>query len=163
MGTKPNPIREGFHTVTPSLTILGAAEAIEFYKRAFGAVECYRLNTPDDKIAHAEIKIGNSMVFLCDEMPAWGCVSAKTLGGSPVGLTLYVEDVDALVQQAVSAGATLEFPITDQPWGDRSGAVRDPYGFRWGINTQVELVSNEEIERRMAAFFSGKDWRAEAS
>ena len=158
MGMKPNPIREGFHTVTPSLNILGAAEAIDFYKRAFNAVESERMNGPDGKIVHAELKIGNSMIFLCDENPEWGCLSPKTIGGSPVSLSLYVEDVDALVHQAVAAGATLEYPLTNQPWGDRSAMVRDPYGFRWGINSHIEDVSDEELSRRMVAFFAGKAW-----
>ena len=144
------PIPEGYHTVTPTLVVNGAAEAIEFYTRAFGAVELFRMPAPDgQKLWHAEIQIGDSRLMLSDEFPEMcGTRSPKTLGGTPVGIYLYVEDADAVVQRAVNAGATVVMPLTDMFWGDRFGTILDPFGHQWSIATHVEDVSGEEIARR---------------
>ena len=146
------PIPEGYHTVTPTLVVDGAAAAIEFYRRAFGAVELFRMPAPDgQKLWHAEIQIGDSRLMLSDELPEMcGTPSPKTLGGTPVGIHLYVEDADAAVQRAVDAGATVVMPLTDMFWGDRFGTILDPIGHHWSIATHVEDVSGEEIARRAA-------------
>lgn len=146
-------IPDGFHTVTPGLTVKGAEKAIEFYKKAFGATEINRMKGPDGKIIHAEIKIGNSIVFLSDEMPGM-CSSPQTLGGSPVGLYVYVDDVDAMFNRAVSAGAQVKMPVADMFWGDRYGQVIDPFGHQWGLSTHKEDVSPEEMKRRGEEFFA---------
>lgn len=143
------PIPDGFHTVTPYLIVKGAAAAIDFYKKAFGAEERFRCPMPDGRIGHAEIRIGNSHVMLADEFPEMGAKSPQTLGGTPFGICLYVLDSDASFQRAVSAGATVERPIADQFYGDRSGSVIDPYGHKWTISTHKRDVSMEEIERAM--------------
>jgi uncharacterized glyoxalase superfamily protein PhnB len=147
-----NPIPHGFHSVTPSLTVNNAAEAIEFYKRAFGAQELYRMAAPDGSgIWHAELKIGDSHVMLNDEFPNMGTSRApKSLGATTVNLHLYVEDADAVFQRAVEAGATVSMPLMDAFWGDRYGTVTDPYGHSWGIATHIEDVSEEEMMRRAA-------------
>jgi PhnB protein len=143
-----NPIPEGYHTVTPALSIDGAAEAIEFYKRAFGAEERYRMTTPDGKIAHAELQIGDSVVMVSDAFE-WSGVKAPTqVGATTAGLFMYVEDVDAAFQSAVDAGATVAMPVETQFWGDRFGSLTDPFGHNWSLATHVEDVSREEIERR---------------
>ncbi|MBD0328933.1 MAG: VOC family protein [Thermoleophilia bacterium] len=148
------PIPEGYHSVTPSLAIDGAADAIEFYKRAFGAQERYRMPTPDGKVAHAELQIGDSVVMLSDSFD-WSGVKAPTeLGGTTVGIFVYVEDVDAVFQQAVDAGATVAMPVETQFWGDRFGSLTDPYGHHWSLATHVEDVSPEEIERRSREAFA---------
>lgn len=152
MNTQPQTPPPGFHSVTPSLTIRGAAEAIAFYERAFGATEVMRLAAPDGKVMHAEIRIGDSIIMLSDEYPDWGCLSPLTIGGSPSMLMLYVADCDAFFAQAVAAGATAVRPVTNQFWGDRSGTVADPYGYRWNLATQVEVVPPEEIDRRAQAW-----------
>ncbi len=148
------PIPEGYHTVTPTLVVDDAARAIEFYTRAFGAVELFRMPAPDgQKLWHAEIQIGDSRLMLSDELPEMcGSRSPKTLGGSPVGIHLYVEDADAVVQRAVDAGATVGMPLMDTFWGDRYGQVTDPFGHQWGIATHQEDLSEEEIQRRAEAF-----------
>jgi uncharacterized glyoxalase superfamily protein PhnB len=152
-GVKPIP--EGHHTVTPHLIVRGAAEAIEFYKKAFGAVELGRSPGPDGKsIIHAMIRIGNSLLFLNDEFPAMGCRSPVAMGGSAVTLTLYVEDVDKVFQQAVAAGAKVRMPLMDMFWGDRYGSVTDPFGHEWALATHIEDVSREEIEKRAKAAFA---------
>ena len=145
-------IPEGYHTLTPTLVVNGAAEAIEFYKRAFGAVELFRMPAPDgQKLWHAELQIGDSRIMLSDEFSEMcGSRSPQTLGGSPVGIHLYVEDADAAVQRAVDAGATVVMPLTDMFWGDRFGGIVDPFGHRWSIATHVEDVSEEEMARRAA-------------
>ena len=148
-GVKPVP--EGYHTVTPHLVIRGAAEAIEFYKKAFGAEELMRMPMPDGKIAHAEIKIGDSILMLSEEFPEYGAVSPQSLGGCPGGVFLYVENVDALFAQAVGAGAEVKMPVADQFWGDRYGKLVDPFGHLWAIGTHVEDLTPEEIGRRAAA------------
>ncbi len=145
------PVPEGYHTVTPYLIVSGGAKAIDFYKRALGAKERMRLEGPDGKIGHAEIEIGDSVIMLADEFPEMGAKSPQSIGGTPVGICLYVENVDARFQQAVSAGAKIERPLQDQFYGDRSGTVIDPFGHKWTIATHIEDVPHDEINRRMAA------------
>lgn len=145
------PIPDGYHSVTPYLYIKGAARAIDFYKQAFGAVEVMRLASPDGKVGHAEIKIGDSHVMLADEHPEMGARSPQSIGGSPVGLMVYLPDVDKVVDRAVKAGATLERPVEDKFYGDRTGGIVDPFGHRWYISTHIEDVPPEEMERRAAA------------
>jgi PhnB protein len=142
------PIPEGYHTATPYLIVSGAAAAIEFYTKAFGATELFRMAGPDGKIFHAEIKIGNSPIMLADEFPEMGVKIAKTLGGSPMFLMLYVENVDALAAQAVAAGAKEVRPLQNQFYGDRSGTFEDPFGLSWTLSTHVEDVPPEEMQRR---------------
>ena len=145
------PIPDGYHTLTPYLSIKGAAAAIEFYKKAFNAVELMRLVGPNGTIGHAEIRIGNSPIMLADEHPPMNFLSPKTIGGSPVLLHLYVDDSDKMFAQAVAAGATVLRALNTQFYGDRSGTILDPYGHMWSLSTHVEDVSAEEIERRAAA------------
>jgi PhnB protein len=154
MTSTTRPIPEGYHSVTPALAFRDAVSAIEFYKKAFGATEGMRLTDPDGKIAHAELVIGDSHIMISEENPEFNH-SPQSLGGATVVLHLYVEDVDAVVGQAVDAGAQLVLPVKDQFYGDRAGRVADPYGHVWAIATHTEDVSQEEIEKRFAAFFSG--------
>jgi PhnB protein len=142
------PIPEGYHTLTPSLSVENAAEAIEFYKRAFGASERARTLGPDGKIAHAELQIGDSVLMLADPFPQATTKPPTQIGGTAVTLFLYVEDVDAVFKQAVGAGATSTMDVDDMFWGDRFGSVTDPYGHSWGIATHVEDVPPEELEER---------------
>jgi PhnB protein len=151
MATAVKPIPDGYHTVTPYLIIKGAADALEFYKKAFGATELFRMAQPDGKIGHAEIKIGDSPIMLADEFPEMGYRSPQSLGGSPVSILLYVEDVDGLFNQAVGAGAKIDKPLEDKFYGDRGGSLVDPFGHIWHIATHKEDVSPEEMEKRMAA------------
>jgi PhnB protein len=145
------PIPDGYHTATPYLIAKGAAAAIEFYKKAFGATELMRCPGPGGALMHAEIKIGDSPIMLADEFPEMKILSPSSLGG-PSGLVLlYVPDVDARFAQAVAAGATVERPVKDEFYGDRAGTLMDPFGHRWTIATHVEDVSPEEIQRRMEA------------
>jgi PhnB protein len=146
------PIPDGYHTVTPYLIIQGAAQALDFYRQAFGATELMRLAGPDGKIGHAEIRIGDSPIMLADEHPEMGAISPQTLGGAAVSIVLYVADVDARFAQAVGAGCTVLRPLQDQFYGDRTGTLRDPFGHTWTVATHIEDVSPEEMERRMAAF-----------
>jgi uncharacterized glyoxalase superfamily protein PhnB len=146
---KVKPIPEGMHTVTPHLVCAGAAEAIEFYKRAFGAVEAARLPGPQGKLMHAMIRIGDSAVMLVDEFPEMGALSPTSLKGSPVTIHLYVEDVDATVARAVKAGAKITMPVADMFWGDRYGQLVDPFGHRWSVGTHVRDVSPEEMRQAM--------------
>jgi PhnB protein len=155
MSDKVKPIPEGYHSVTPYLIVDGAAQAIEFYKQAFGAVEAFRMDIPGGKVGHAELKIGDSYLMLADEHPAMGARGPKTVGGSPISLVLYVEDVDAVVARAVEAGAKLTRPVADQFYGDRTGGVEDPFGHAWYVATHVEDVSSEEMEKRAAAHQAG--------
>ena len=153
--TRVMAIPRGYHSVTPHLTVRGAAEAIEFYKRAFGARERGRMPGPDGKtIMHAELQIGDSIVFLADEFPDMGCRAPKTLGGATGTLHLYVTDVDRAFQRAVAAGAEVRMPVTDMFWGDRYAKVADPFGHEWGLATHKEDLSAREIGRRAEAFFS---------
>jgi len=149
--SKVNPVPEGMRTVTPHLICAGAAEAIEFYKKAFGAVEVARLPGPDGKIMHAMIRIGDSDVMLVDEMPQWGALGPKALKGSAVTLHLYVEDADAFAARAVKAGATITMPLQDMFWGDRYGKVVDPFGHDWSIATHIREVTPEEMQNAMQA------------
>lgn len=139
------PIPEGMHTVTPHLVCAGAASAIEFYKKAFGAVELHRLPGPDGSLMHAAVRIGDSVVMLVDENPEWNIKSPKTLNGSPVTIHLYVENVDAVYDQAIVAGATGTMEPREMFWGDRYGIVIDPFGHCWSIATHVRDVSPEEM------------------
>src|SRR5689334_9735888 len=151
-----SPIPEGFHTITPSLTVHAAAEAIEFYKRAFGAVEIDRATSPDGtKIMHATIQIGDSRIMLNDEFPEMNCKGPLALGGAPTSLFVYVEDADALFSQAVAAGVTVTMPLADMFWGDRFGSVTDPYGHNWSIATRKRDVSIEEAMQAMQELGDG--------
>jgi len=145
------PIPAGYHSVTPYLMVRDAARAMAFYRDAFGATEVMRFAGPDGRIAHAEVKIGDSHVMLADELPDQGFVGPQTLGGSGVSLMLYVNDVDATFAQALAAGATVRRPVADQFYGDRMGTLVDPYGHVWSIGTHREDVSVEEMQRRMAS------------
>jgi PhnB protein len=151
MTNKVKPIPEGYHTATPYLIVTGAAKAIEFYKSAFGADEIMRMPQPDGRIGHAEIKIGDSTIMLADEFPEMGARSPQSLGGSPVSILLYVENVDTVFAQAVAAGAKVQRPLADQFYGDRTGGVTDPFGHVWYIATHTEDVSEEEMKKRAAA------------
>ena len=144
------PIPDGYHSVTPYLILDDAARALEFYKQAFGAVELLRMPGPNGKIGHAEIRIGDSPIMLADEAPAMGARSARTIGGSPISLMVYVENVDAMVAQAVAAGGKLVRPVADQFYGDRTGGIDDPFGYHWYLATHVEDVPPDELERRAA-------------
>jgi PhnB protein len=147
------PIPEGYHTVTPGLVVRGGAQAIDFYTRAFGARELGRMTSPDgQQILHAELQLGDARIMLSDEMPDMGTYSPAALGGTAVGLHLYVEDADAVFQQAIDAGATVLQPLMNAFWGDRYGRLRDPFGHDWGIATHIEDVSDEEMRRRAEAF-----------
>ena len=146
-----NPIPKGYHSVTPYLIIKDAARAIDFYKKVFDAAELVRMADPSGKVGHAEIKIGDSMIMLADETPEMGYRSPQSLGGSPVGIHLYLSDSDATVEKAVAAGAKLERPVQDQFYGDRSGQIRDPFGHVWTVSTHKEDLSPEEMKKRMAA------------
>lgn len=145
------PIPEGYRSVTPYLIVNGAAGALEFYKKVFGATELMRFDGPGGTIAHAEIRIGDSIVMLGDENPEMGFRGAGSIGGSPVGLMLYVDDCDRTFDAAVAAGATVRKPLKDEFYGDRSGTIVDPFGHVWTVSTHKEDVSPEEMQRRMAA------------
>jgi len=153
MNTTIKRIPEGYHTATPYLIISQAAKALEFYKEAFGARELMRLTSPQGQVAHAEIIIGDSRLMLADEFPEWDARSPQTIGGSPVFIALYVEDVDAVISRAVAAGAKLLKPIENQFYGDRSGCVTDPFGHKWSVATHIEDLSPEEMKKRAAALF----------
>jgi len=137
------------HSVTPHLVCAGAAAAIEFYKKAFGAVELTRMPGPQGKLMHASIRIGDSAVMLVDESPEWGMLGPKSLKGSPVTIHLYVEDADAFVARAVKAGAKVTMPVDDMFWGDRYGKIEDPFGHHWSVGTHVRDVSSEEMQQAM--------------
>lgn len=146
MPSKVNPVPPGYHSLTPYLVLSDAAKAIEFYSQAFGAKEISRMNGPSGKIMHAELQIGDSRMMLSDEMMANR--SPQSLGGSPVSIFLYVEDVDSVFSQAVSAGATADMPPADMFWGDRYGKLTDPFGNLWGLATHIEDVAPEEMGKR---------------
>jgi PhnB protein len=145
------PIPDGYHTVTPYLIVNGGSDAIEFHKRAFGAVEHERMQDDCGKVRHAEISIGNSRIMLADETPEFGALGPKTIGGTPVNIHLYVEDVDAVVANAVAAGANLTRQVADQFYGDRVGGITDPFGHRWFVATHKEDLTMEEIRARAVA------------
>jgi PhnB protein len=143
------PIPDGYHTLTPFLTVRDAARAIEFYKRAFGAVERGAMKGPDGKIMHAELKIGDSIVMLSDEFPEFGALSPQSTGGAGMGLHIYIDGVDAAFDRAVQAGAEVEMPVMDQFWGDRYGKLKDPFGHKWSIATHVKDLSLDEMKQGM--------------
>lgn len=149
MAAKTQATPPGYHSVTPYLVVRDGARAIDFYKQAFGATEISRMGTPDGKIAHAELKIGDSMIMLSDEM--MGYKSPQSLGGSPVSIFLYVEDVDSVFNKAVQAGAKTDMAPADMFWGDRYGKLTDPFGHSWGIATHIEDVTPAEMEKRAKA------------
>lgn len=153
MARATRPVPEGFHTITPYIIARDANAAIEFYKRAFGAEELSRSAAPNGLILNAQIRIGDSILMLMDESQEWGSKSPLALGGSPTIIHLYVEDVDAVFNQATRAGAKVTMPLGDQFWGDRYGMVTDPYGHTWSIATHTEDVSPQEIAQRQEAAF----------
>lgn len=148
-------IPAGYHSITPYINIKGAAEAIEFYKKAFGATEVGRITMPDKSVGHAELQIGNSKIMLAETSPQWGNKNPIELGGSPVSLCIYVEDVDAVFAQALAAGATVTngMEVKDQFYGDRTGSLTDPFGHKWSIMTRKEDLSFAEIQKRSDAMF----------
>ena len=146
---KVKPVPDGMHSVTPHLVCAGAADAIEFYKKAFGAVERGRLAGPQGRLMHAMIRICDSPVMLVDEMPEWGALGPKALKGSPVTIHLYVVDVDAFVKRAVAAGAKITMPVADMFWGDRYGKLEDPFGHHWSVATHVRDVGMDEMKQAM--------------
>ncbi len=156
MTSKVKAIPDGYHTLTPYINVKGGVEAIEFYKKAFGAKEIGRITMPDGSIGHAEIEIGDSKIMLAEENDQWGNLSPQTLGGTAVSLCLYVEDVDAVYARALQAGATVtgEMEVKDQFHGDRSGTLIDPFGHKWTILTHIEDISFEELQKRMNAMCS---------
>jgi len=148
--SKVSYIPKGYNSITPYLVIKGASQAIDYYKKVFGATEVFRMDTPDGKVGHAELKIGDSHVMLADENPKMGQghTSAASIGTSPVSLYLYIPDVDRIVERAVTAGAKVLKPVQDQFYGDRSGFIQDPFGHLWGIATHVEDVAPQEMAER---------------
>lgn len=154
MAGNVKPVPEGYNTVTAYLSIKGASDAIEFYQKAFGAKELLRMPGPDDKVGHAELQIGDTRIMLADEMadmPDAVCLSPETLGGSTIGLMIYLPDVDAAVKRAEEAGAKIRRPLQDQFYGDRSATLEDPFGHIWTLASHIEDVTPEEMEKRMAA------------
>jgi PhnB protein len=151
MTTKVKLIPEGYHTVTPYLIVHDAARAIDFYKQAFGATELFRMAGPDGRVGHAEIKIGDSPIKLADEHPEIGARSPKSIGGSPISILVYVENADAVFNQAVAAGAKVIRPIENKFYGDRVGGLEDPFGYQWYVSTHIEDVPPEELKRRAAS------------
>jgi uncharacterized glyoxalase superfamily protein PhnB len=145
-----NPIPEGMRTVTPHLICAGAAEALDFYVRAFGAEELSRMPGPDGQIMHASLRIGDSVIMLNDENPEWGALGPKALKGSPVTIHLYVDDADAFFERAVAAGAKVTMPLDDMFWGDRYGKLEDPFGHQWSVGTHIREVTAEEMQKAMA-------------
>ncbi|ACB76617.1 VOC family protein [Opitutus terrae] len=141
------PVPEDMHTVTPHLVCAGAAAAIEFYKKAFAAVEVTRVPGPEGKLIHGSVRIGNSLVILADEFPDWGSTSPKTLEGTSVTIHLSVENADRVAETAVQAGAKIIIPVADAFWGDRYGVLEDPFGHRWSVGTHVRDVSPEDIQK----------------
>jgi PhnB protein len=146
---------EGMHTLSPHLVCAGAAEAIEFYKKAFGAIEMVRLPGKDGKLMHAAILICGSSVMLVDEAPEWGALSPKSLKGTPVTIHLFVDDVDAFVERAVGAGATVKMPVADMFWGDRYGVIEDPFGHSWSVATHLRDLSEQELQEAMRRAMPG--------
>ena len=153
--TKVNPIPDGYPRVSPYLVVEGASAAITFYSDIFGAKERMRMDGPDGKIGHAEIEIGDSVIMLADEFPDSGAVGPKTVGGSPVTLSIYVDDVDDVFARALKAGAKETRPVDNQFYGDRLGQFEDPFGHKWSVATHIEDVSPEEMAKRAAAMGGG--------
>jgi PhnB protein len=162
MAGKVKAVPEGTHTITAHLSVREASKAVEFYEKAFGAQLRALHKTPDGKVMHASLKIGDSSLLLADEFPGAGCSSPQTLGGSPVVLNIYVEDVDKLFNQAVAAGAKVTMPLANQFWGDRYGQIVDPFGHTWALGSHVEDVAPEELERRANAMFAEMAKKAHA-
>lgn len=154
MARTAQPVPKGYHTVTPSLVVAGAAKAIEFYKKALGAEEKSRFPAPDGKLMHAEIRIGDSIVMLGDEMPEQGGRGPKSYGGSPVTLFIYLDDVDSAWKRAVDAGAKVVMPLNDQFWGDRGGCIEDPFGHNWWLTQHVKDMSEAEIKQAAEEFYA---------
>jgi PhnB protein len=154
MPGKAKAVPEGTHTITAHLSVREAAKAIEFYQKAFGAQVLFVHKLPDGKVMHATLQIGDSRLMLADEFPGMGTKAASTLGGSPVVLNIYVEDVDNLFKQAVAAGAKVTMPLADQFWGDRYGQIVDPFGHSWALGSHVEDVPQEEMARRAIEVFA---------
>jgi PhnB protein len=154
MAKSTQAIPKGYHSVTPSLVVAGAAKAIDFYKKALGAEEVMRFPGPDGSVMHAEIRIGDSTIMLGDEMPEQGGRSPKSYGGTPVSFFVYKENVDAAWKRAVDAGAKEIMPLDNQFWGDRTGCLEDPFGHRWWLAQHVEDLTQEELQKRGEAFFS---------
>jgi len=154
MAQRVNAIPDGYHTMTPALTVRDMARAIEFYKKAFNAQERSRMDGPDGQLMHAEMKIGNSIFMLGPENPQMGSKSPLALNGTPVALYLYVENADAAFDQAVSAGAKVEMPVADMFWGDRTGSVIDPFGHRWWVGTHKEDMTPDQMKQRAQQFFA---------
>ena len=149
-------IPKGYHNVIPYIIVNNAAQAIEFYKKAFGAKEVMRFDRPDGKVGHAEIKIGDTIIMLADESPEMQALAPKAYGGSPVSLLLYIEDVDAVFKKAISLGATEKRPLENMFYGDRTGSLIDPFGHIWYVSTHIEDVSQEEVRKRVAGMYSKK-------
>lgn len=149
-----NAIPQGFHSLTPYLVTIDAKSALDFYVNAFGAIKLLELNTPDGSVAHAEMKLGDSIFMVTDEYPDMGFLSPKTLGGAGVSLMIYTEDVDQMFAQAISAGAVEIRPVIDQFYGDRAGTLKDPYGHVWTIATHKEELSEHALNERMQAYFN---------
>lgn len=145
-------IPQGYHSLTPSLNLRGASEALGFYQKAFNAVERFRMFDESGGVMHGEMQLGDSIVMFCDESPEWGALSPHSVGGCPISLNLYVPDCDALTAQASAAGAEILRPPTTYPWGERSAMVIDPFGYRWAICTHIEDVDPDEVKRRLAAW-----------
>jgi len=145
-----NPIPEGMRTVTPHLICAGAAKALDFYDKAFGAEEQSRIPGPDGRVMHASFRVGDSVIMLNDENPEWGALGPKALKGSPVTIHLYVEDADDFFDRAVKAGAKVTMPLDDMFWGDRYGKLEDPFGHQWSIGTHVRDITPEEMQKAMA-------------
>ena len=153
---KVKPIPDNYPRVTVYLAIDGASDAIEFYKKIFGAQERFRMPTPDGRLGHAEIQIGDSVIMMADAFPEMGVVDPKKLGGTPVSLVVYVEDVDATFSNAIKAGAKETQAVEDKFYGDRAGQFEDPWGHRWDVMSHIEDVSPGEMQKRMEAFSSGQ-------
>ena len=149
------PVPDGYRSITPYVIVRGGAAAIAFYQKVFGARLRMKLDAPGGKIGHAELEIGDSLIMLADEHPEMGALAPPTIGGTPVGLHVYLADVDAVAAKAIAAGATLKRPVADQFYGDRLGSIVDPFGHLWHISTHIEDVSPDEIARRAAALHGG--------
>jgi PhnB protein len=153
---KVKPIPDGYRAVTPYLIVEGAARAIDFYKGVFGAKERMRMDAPGGKIGHAELELADSVIMLADQSPEMGARSPQSIGGSPVHIMLYVDDVDATVERALAAGARLQMPVENKFYGDRTGGIVDPFGHVWYVGTHVEDVPPAEMEKRAAAAMAAK-------